>query len=72
MFFCRNIITQGKIQFEHAVPHSRDRSDCIMWLSLCIRIDECIFICITSPASEDMVRQIYQAFFVFVTYTDDR
>ena len=72
MFFCRNIITQGKIQFEHAVPHSCDRSDRIVWLSICIRIDECIFICIVSPASEDMICQIYQAFLIFVTNSDDR
>ena len=62
MFFCRNIITQGKIQFEHAVPHSRDRSDRIVWLSICIRIDECIFICIVSPASEDMICQSIRRF----------
>ena len=72
MFFGCDIIPKSQIQFKQSITFSCNRGNGIVWLSICIRIDECIFICIVSPASEDMICQIYQAFLIFVTDSDDR
>ena len=72
MFFGCDIIPKSQIQFKQSITFSCNRCNGIVWFPVCICIDEGLFIGIASPASENVICQFDQTFFIFMTDTDYR
>ena len=70
-FVRRDVVAQCQIEFERITHFSCDRGDRVVRLSVGLGKYKRIFICVASPAVQNMLCQIDQPFLIFVTDPDD-
>ncbi len=72
MLLCSDIVPQGQIQLEDVSHLPCDRRDRIVRFSVCLCIDKCSFIRISSPRSQNMICQFNQALLILMPDTENR
>ena len=70
VLLCGDVVTKGEIQFVHAVFHACDRCDRVVRRAVCLGEDECLFVGVGAPFSEDVVGKVDDALCVFPAQTD--
>ena len=64
MFLCREIIAEYQIKLIIGASSSCDRCDRIVWFTVCLSIDDCILIGVSSPCNKDLVCQFNQTLLI--------
>lgn len=72
MLLCCDIVSQCQVKFIHIADFTRDRSNRIMRLSICLCKNKCRFIGVSSPYFQHMSRKIHQTVRIFVADTKYR